>query len=166
MKINLCLKNETNSSLADEKLLTKIAKQVLKNFNQQKAQISLTVFYVDTQKIKEINSEYRDKDKETDVISFRYVDNPQNLPLDKKNFSLEFDKSTKTIYLGEIFVCETVAKTQAAEFGNSTFREGLELFIHGFLHLLGCDHHKEEETAFMKAQEEKMIEYLNKNKIY
>ena len=94
MKINLCLKNETNSSLADEKLLTKIAKQVLKNFNQQKAQISLTVFYVDTQKIKEINSEYRDKDKETDVISFRYVDNPQNLPLDKKNFSLKAQKQS------------------------------------------------------------------------
>ena len=165
MKLKLELQNKTNCNFADEKLLTKIGKQVLKVFGQKNAQISLTVFYVDEKEIKEINKEYRNKDKETDVISFRLVDNKDNLPLTKKNFPFDFDNSTKTIYLGEIFICEQVAKNQAKDFENSPFREACELFVHGMLHILGCDHHEEEETAIMKKYEEEMINYLNKEKI-
>ncbi len=165
MKVKLSLENETKN-LPSKKLLTILAKEVLKIFGQKKAKISLGVFYVDNEKIKEINSEYRQKDKETDVISFRLVENPNNLSLEKKNFPLEFDLATNTIYLGEIFICESVASLQAPEFGNSTFREVAELFIHGLLHLLGCDHHKKEEAKVMKNYEEKMIEFLNKKKIY
>ena len=165
MKVKLELQNKTNCNFADKKLLTTIAKEVLKVFGQKKANVSLTVFYVDEKEIKKINKEYRDKDKETDVISFRLVDNPQNLPLTQNNFPFDFDPSTKTIYLGEIFICEKVATNQAKEFQNSPFREACELFVHGMLHILGCDHHKEEETRIMKNFEEQMILFLNRKKI-
>ncbi|MBR1925958.1 MAG: rRNA maturation RNase YbeY [Clostridia bacterium] len=166
MKLNLKLQNKTNAKFADEKLLTKVGKQVLKIFNQQNASISLTVFYVDEKEIKQINKDYRNIDKITDVISFRLIDNPKNLPLTKENFLLDFDEASKTIYLGEIFVCEQVAITQSSEFDNTPFREALELFIHGFLHILGCDHHKKDETLVMKNYEEQMISYLNENNIF
>ena len=166
MKTKLELQNKTNCKFADEKLLTKVAKQVLKVFGQKKANISLTVFYVDEKEIKEINKTYRDKDKETDVISFRLIDNKDNLPLTKKNFPFDFDPSTKTIYLGEIFICDKVATLQAKEFDNTPFREAIELFVHGMLHILGCDHHEENETRIMKQFEEQMILFLNKKKIY
>ncbi len=165
MKLKLELQNKTNCTFADEKLLTKIGKEVLKIVGQQNACVSLTVFYVDEKEIKEINKNYRDKDKETDVISFRLVDNPQNLSLTKENFRYEFDEATKTIYLGEIFICDKVATLQAKDFSNTPFREACELFVHGMLHILGCDHHKEEETAIMKHYEEQMIVFLDKNKI-
>lgn len=165
MKFKLDLENKTNCSLANQKLLSKVGKEVLRVFGQNKAQISLTVFYVDENEIKDINKNYRNKDKETDVISFRLIKNPNNLPLVKNNFPLDFDPATKTIYLGEIFICEEVAKKQAKEFGNSPFREGVELFVHGLLHILGCDHHEENETKIMKGFEEQMITYLNKQKI-
>ena len=77
MKLKLELQNKTNCNFADEKLLTKIGKQVLKIFNQTKAKVSVTIFYVDEKEIKEINKNYRNKDSETDVISFRLVDNPE-----------------------------------------------------------------------------------------
>lgn len=166
MKLKLELQNKTNCNFADEKLLTKIGKQVLKIFNQTKAKVSVTIFYVDEKEIKEINKNYRNKDSETDVISFRLVDNPENLPLIKKNFPFDFDEATKTIYLGEIFICEKVANIQSKEFNNSPFREACELFIHGMLHILGCDHHEEEETRIMKNYEEQMIVFLNNKKIY
>jgi probable rRNA maturation factor len=165
LKLKLELQNKTNCNFADEKLLTKIGRQVLKVFGQKNAQIGLTVFYVDEKEIKDINKNYRNKDKETDVISFRLIQNPENLPLTKNNFPLDFDPSTKTIYLGEIFICEEVAKKQAKEFENSPFREGVELFVHGMLHILGCDHHEEKETKIMKNFEEQMITFLNKQKI-
>lgn len=165
MKLKIELQNKTNCNFADEKLLTKIGKQVLKVFGQTNAQVALTVFYVDEKEIKEINKEYRQKNKETDVISFRLVDNKENLPLTKENFPFDFDKASKTIYLGEIFICEQVAKNQAKDFSNSPFREACELFVHGFLHILGCDHHEEEETKIMKNHEEQMLAFLDKNKI-
>lgn len=165
MKLKIELKNETNSKLASQKLLTKIGKQVLKIFKQSKAKISMTVFYVDKQKIWQINKDCRKIDKPTDVISFRLIENPKNLPLVKQNFLYDFDQNTKTIYLGEIFICEEIAISQSKEFNNTPFREAIELFVHGFLHILGCDHHKDEETLIMKNYEEQMIKYLDKHNI-
>jgi len=165
LKLNLELQNKTNAKFADKKLLTQVGKQVLKIFNQAEACVSLTIFYVDENEIKQINKNYRNIDKITDVISFRLIDNPKNLPITKENFLLDYDEASKTIYLGEIFICEQVATKQASEFENTPFREALELFIHGFLHILGCDHHEEKETLIMKNYEEQMIKYLNEKNI-
>lgn len=165
LRIKINLENEIVANLANEKVLNKIAKYVLKTVGQKKAQVSATVYYVDAKKIQQVNKEYRDKDIPTDVLSFRLIENKQNLPLKKKYFPLEFDPATKTIYLGEIFICREIAKEQAKEYGNSENRETLELFIHGMLHLLGCDHHKPEETDIMKSYEEKMMKVLDKKKI-
>ena len=162
MKLKLELQNKINCDFPNQKLLTKVGRQVLKIYNQKKATVSLTVFYVDQKEIQKINKECRKLDKPTDVISFRLCENPQNIPLTKANFLFDFDNDSKTIYLGEIFICQEIAQEQSKEFNNSPFREALELFIHGFLHILGCDHHKEKETVIMKKYEEQMIEYLNK----
>lgn len=166
LKIKINLKNEISSNLANEKTLKKVAKQVLNIFGQKKAKITVTVFYVDEKRIRQINKEYRQTDKPTDVISFRLLENLENKSLTQKNFPFDFDPASKTIYFGEIFICESIAKSQAKEFKNSTYREGVELFVHGLLHLLGCDHHKKEETEIMKNYELQMIEILNKMKIY
>lgn len=150
----------------NKSLLTKIAKQVLKIFNQEKAQISVSVFFATSEEIKHINKETRNIDKPTDVLSFRLVENEKNLPLTKENFVLDFDHFTKTINLGDIFICPEIAEKQAPEFNNSKHREMLELFIHGMLHLLGCDHHKEQETKIMKDYENQMMQFLDKKKIF
>lgn len=163
MKLNLTFENKTDEKI-DEKILNQTAKQVLKIFGQKKATISVSLFLVYGDEIKKINKEFRGIDKKTDVISFRLMENPENLPLTKKFFPLEFDKATKTIYFGEIFICTDVAKEQAQEYLHSTTREILELFVHGMLHILGCDHHEEEETKHMKFFEEEMQKFLDVKK--
>ncbi len=165
MRVKIFLENEILANLAGGKLLTKVAKKLLNIVGQKKACLSLTVFYVDADKMQKINKEYRGKDTPTDVLSFRLINNEQNAPLNKKHFSLEFDRATKTIYLGEIFICREIAKEQAKEFGNSENREVIELFGHGLLHLLGYDHQQKEQEIVMKENEQKMMKMLDKMRI-
>lgn len=162
MKVTIQLINEINEPLVDKNILKKIAKSVLKVCNQKKAKIGITVFYVDEEKIQQINKEYRAKDKPTDVISFRMVDNLSNLTLSKKNFPTEWDYGSNFIYIGEIFICASVAKQQAEQWQHSVNREVAELFAHGMLHLLGYDHEKEEDREKMKEKELLVCEDMNK----
>ncbi len=164
MKLKLNFENRTKCNVPSQKTFEKIGKQVLKIFGQNKAKITVSLFLVDEKEIQTINKECRKINKPTDVISFRLVENPENLPLTKKFFPLEFDPASKTIYFGEIFVCVGVAEKQAKDYGHSTLREIFELFVHGMLHILGCDHHEENETKIMRKFEEQMIKFLDKQK--
>lgn len=94
--------------------------------------LSASVVGLDT--IHEINKKYRSIDRPTDVISFAYED------VEEKN-ELGFRD------LGDILISLDVLKKQAKEFNHKDERELSFLFIHGFLHLLGYDHVKDEKEA-------------------
>ena len=84
--------------------------------------------------IKELNNQYRNKDKPTDVLSF---------PMEDK------------LMLGDIAISIDTAKKQAEEREIALEREVAFLFIHGLLHLLGYDHiEKEDEVIMFKKQDE------------
>ncbi|MBQ8761898.1 MAG: rRNA maturation RNase YbeY [Clostridia bacterium] len=162
MKVTIQLINQTEENLLDCKDLKKIAKNALLVCNQKKAKVSLSVFYVNEDKIQEINKDYRNKDKATDVISFRMIDNPDNFVLCKKNFPVDWDYADKCLYIGEIFICKQVAEKQAEEWKHSLNREVAELFAHGMLHLLGHDHEEEQERQKMKEKEVLICKKLDK----
>ena len=66
--------NETSKNLKkEERHLKNLLNKVLKKDNIRKAEFNL--IFVDKTKIREINKEYRNKDSETDVISFALEDN-------------------------------------------------------------------------------------------
>jgi len=90
--------------------------------------------FVSLKKIHQINLSYRHIDKPTDVISFAFHDNQELI----------------TPLLGEIFICEPIAKIQAKDNKHSLNYELAFLFIHGLLHLLGYDHlnHNDEKMMF------------------
>ncbi|RZI04940.1 rRNA maturation RNase YbeY [Staphylococcus condimenti] len=94
----------------------------------------LSVTFVNKQEIQEINRDYRNKDKVTDVISFALEeDEPEIEGLDMPRV------------LGDIIICADVAKEQSDEYGHSFERELGFLALHGFLHLLGYDHMNESD---------------------
>ena len=104
--------------------------------------VEFNVIFIDNNKIKEINKEYRNIDKETDVISFALED------IDKSMFE------GKRL-LGDIYISYEKSKEQAIEYNHSLKREISFLSIHGLLHLLGYDHMiKEEEIVMFKLQED------------
>lgn len=120
---------------------------------QDNAEVSITV--VSNEKIQDINKEYRDKDKVTDVISFAIEDDEQEL-------FKEFDLEGVTIPrdLGDVFISYDKAVEQAEEFGHTVERELGFLMVHGFLHLNGYDHMTDEDEKKMFAlQEEILKEY-------
>lgn len=103
------------------------------------------VTLVNNEEIHKINREYRHVDRPTDVISFAFMDD--------KNEIIPEDGSP--ISLGEIIISYEKAESQAKEYGHSLLREMSFLFVHGMLHLLGYDHmEKDDETLMFRLQDE------------
>lgn len=95
--------------------------------------------------IKKINKQYRKIDRVTDVISFAMLDSGD---------TMEFDD---VIELGDIFINRDRVLSQAKEYGHSTKREFVFLFVHGFLHLLGYDHMNPKDEKTMFALQKKIV---------
>lgn len=91
-------------------------------------------------RIKDLNRQYRQKDKVTDVLSF-----PAHEDLRKSIY--QFDN----LFLGDLAICHAQTKRQAKEFNISYMDEFIHLFFHGVIHLLGFDHE-------MSAKEEKLMQ--------
>lgn len=105
----------------------------------------IDVTIVNNEEIHKINREYRDVDRPTDVISFAF--------LDDKNEILQGENLPRS--LGQIIISYEKAEAQAVEYGHSMHREMSFLFVHGLLHLLGYDHmKKEDEEKMFKLQDE------------
>jgi probable rRNA maturation factor len=99
--------------------------------------------------IKNLNSEYRNKDKATDVLSFPQISNTESL----------IDSSS----LGDIVISIDTAKKQALRYKCSLKKELTRLLVHGILHLLGYDHENvsKSEAQRMRRKEKKILSMLN-----
>ena len=106
--------------------------------------VEFNVIFVDSNKIHEINKEYRGIDRVTDVISFALEDNI-DIKLDHR-------------LLGDIYICVERAEEQAKEYEHSFLREISFLMIHGLLHLLGYDHMEEEDEKVMFGKQEEILD--------
>lgn len=145
-----------------EKLINKllITANKYSGFKQKKSQVSVS--FVDKKEIKRLNKKYRKIDKETDVLSFPTLALTPGQKCKLKDFKEDIDPQTNLLMLGDIVICEDVATEHAKEYNHSYEREVCYLIVHGFLHLLGFDHEKEEDKMIMRAYEETI---LRKHKI-
>ena len=133
MKVNYF--NQTNDNMEEA---TKIIDHIFSFIIQEK---TMQVIFVSKEEILQINNYYRKINKITDVISFPSDENES---------------------LGDIFICLDKAIEQATEYGHSNEREIGFLAVHGYLHLIGYDHHTiEDEQLMIKKQKE----ILNQAKI-
>lgn len=132
------------------KLMNESIEIIMENENFADA-YNIDVMIVDNEEIREINSEYRDIDKPTDVLSFPIVDMYDG---EIKSSLGDIDKDEGAIILGDIIISIEKAMEQALEYGHSLEREMIFLLTHGVYHLLGYDHDNEE-------REKKMLEKQN-----
>ena len=135
--------NETNEKLSEIDELDNLFKFLIDYFNLDN--IVCSVIIVDNKKIHEINKEYRNIDRETDVISFALEDD-------------EVINDSPIRVLGDIYISLDKAKSQAIEYNHSLKRELCFLMTHGFLHLLGYDHMKKEDEDIMFPLQEKILQ--------
>ena len=108
-----------------------------------KDQYDISLIIVGPRKIKELNNDYRNINKETDVLSFALVD-------DKKELK-------KVYELGDIFINRNRVLSQAKEYKHSIKREFIFLFIHGLLHLCTYDHMNKKYEKKMFAMQDRII---------
>lgn len=121
-------------------------------------EINLTI--TDDPGIQELNREYRDIDKSTDVLSFPLVDYTEPLCFDGIEDRAEdyFNLDTGELMLGDIIISADHVIAQAQEYGHSLIREFSFLIVHSMLHLFGYDHMEDEERVVMEELQSKILE--------
>ena len=111
--------------------------------------ISFEISFCTDRLIREINRDYRSKDKSTDVITFA-------LFADDENSIIQND----TLELGEIIISIDTLISQAQENGNTIEKELYTLITHGILHLLGFDHLTQKDYDFVVGIQEAIVNNL------
>ncbi len=110
----------------------------------EKLPVGLTIALEGDDVLHKLNREYRGIDETTDVLSF---------PAE------EYDPDSQSWYIGDIIISLPQAERQALAAGHSAINELRLLVVHGVLHLLGYDHHDEEQKRIMwQAQAEILAE--------
>ena len=123
---------------------------------------TVNLLLTDNEGIREYNKNYRDIDRETDVLSF------PNIPFEKESdcASVEtaeadcFDPDSGELILGDIILSVDRIRSQAQEYGHSMLREFAFLTAHSMFHLCGYDHMEESEAAVMEQKQEAVLTKL------
>ncbi|GAC1379405.1 MAG: rRNA maturation RNase YbeY [Ktedonobacteraceae bacterium] len=121
--------------------------------------VMLTLLITDDDAIRDMNKQYREQNKPTDVLSFPLLEKPLvNAPAEQLWMTQEGEGQTATAgntptfvtppelvtNLGDIIISWPTVVRQASEIGHSSSYELLYLIAHGVLHLVGYDDQSEE----------------------
>ena len=113
------------------------------------------------EQIHEMNLEFREIDRPTDVLSFPMLDYEEAGNFDFLEDCKEaFDPESGELVLGDIVISKEKVLAQAEEYGHSPRREYAFLIAHSVLHLCGYDHMEEEERLVMEQKQREILEKL------
>ncbi len=144
MRVNI---NHLFTSRVTDKLVRRVmaaAARAIPRYRHSEVSIA----FVSDATSRRLNRQYRQIDRPTDVLSFSELD-----VRGKKIFS--------STYLGEIVIAIPHTKRQAARYRHPFKEEVATLLIHGWLHLIGHDHQKKNETQAMQRLEKRIYEIFN-----
>lgn len=124
------------------------------------AEVNLTL--VDNDSIHEINREYRQIDRPTDVLSFpmQTYEAPADFSHAEDCVEDNFNPDTGELLLGDIILSVDKVREQAAAYGHSEKREFAFLLLHSMLHLFGYDHETEPEREAMETRQRSILDEL------
>lgn len=148
------IKNRLESYFIDENKLEDLYLRVLSLLNISDYQLSLE--FLTSEDMRQLNLEYRKMDKPTDVLSFPQMEFDVPHRIGDTIQTSSFHK-----VLGDIAICPEICEQNALAIGHSLSREGCFLLIHGILHLCGHDHLDLAEEAVMLEQQNLMLKELN-----
>jgi metalloprotein, YbeY family len=137
-----------------EKTIKKVVEKCFEEEGISDSKLCLTVTLTNPENIRKINKEYRKIDKETDVLSFPMFEKQE---LDEMIAKKQFEHED---VLGDIIISIARVEEQAKEYGHSFERELSYMVVHGFYHVMGYDHIKEEDKVKMRPKEEKILNDL------
>ena len=123
---------------------------------------TMNLLITDNEGIREFNREYREIDKETDVLSFPNLDfdKPGDFSKAKESQADYFDPDSGELLLGDVIISADKVKEQAESYGHGEKREFAFLVAHSMLHLCGYDHMEDEERLVMEKKQEDVLQGL------
>ncbi len=131
-------------------LIRRCCHAVLAN-EEFKGDAEVSVNFVDNQEIRSLNAKFRNKDIETDVLSFPLGEDGQ----------WDINPQNGAYQLGDIVISVQKAFEQAENYGHSLQREIGFLTVHSMLHLLGYDHENGGmDLVRMREKEEEALSSL------
>lgn len=122
---------------SEQEFTTWLQAALLAELAAEREEAEVTVRLVDEAESRELNRDYRGKDKSTNVLSFPFAAPPGvELPL-----------------LGDLVICRQVVEREAIEQAKPLTAHWAHMVVHGCLHLLGFDHIEDDEAEIMEAKE-------------
>lgn len=147
MRILCSDENMLSAGIMD--MLQRAAAECVINEELDPENVEISLSFVTADEIRDLNNNYRNIDKPTDVLSFPLIEDFNEIGTDEE------------IMLGDVVICLEKAREQAEEYGHSEEREIVYLFVHSVCHLLGYDHMEDDEKTEMRAAEESVMKSLD-----
>ena len=141
-----------------KKLIEKVVDTCFKEENLIYTNLYLNVILTNPKNIRIANKEYRNIDKETDVLSFPMFQKQELEVLIERS---KIEEQVVEDVLGDIIISIPRVEEQAKDYGHSFERELAYMVVHGFYHVMGYDHIKEEDKKIMRPKEEYILNKLN-----
>ena len=150
MTVRVNIINQYKKGFIDKDIKNLVKKACRATLKHEKftalAQVDVT--FVDDEAIKQLNENFRDISKSTDVLSF---------PLGE-NGEYDINPENGAYMLGDVIISVDHAVYQAELYGHGISREIAFLTVHSMLHLLGYDHiNGGEEQRIMRKKEEEIL---------
>ena len=145
---------ESEDAVVDQvqKLLQDTVLFVLRHFGINESMVSISL--VDPQRIRELNRQFRNKDQETDILSFAQYED-----LDEIKDSLF---KNEPVHLGDLVLCLKAIRENSRTYLVYFHEELSRLIIHGMLHIIGMVHQSYDASDLMLTEQEKLLrEYLD-----
>lgn len=157
------VENETEVSFSFDvqELLNRIMEAVTE-MEKCPYETAVNLLLTDNEGIREYNKNYRDMDRETDVLSFPNISFERAgdfTPAETEEADC-FDPDSGELILGDIILSVDRVLSQAQEYGHSVLREFAFLTAHSMFHLCGYDHMEEEEAAVMEQKQKAVLMQL------
>ena len=114
------------------------------------------------EEIHQMNLEFREIDRPTDVLSFPMVEyeNAGDFTFLEETDEY-FHPESGELMLGDIVISKEKVLSQAEEYGHSVTREYAFLIAHSMLHLFGYDHMEDAERVEMERMQKEILDGLN-----
>lgn len=149
-----------NFGFSVQEIGQEVAIEVLR-MEQGPQNVQVNLLITNNEGIREFNQQFRNLDKETDVLSFPNVEfeNPGDFSVVNHSISKAdyYDLDSDELILGDIIISVDRILSQSEEYGHSTKREFAFLVAHSMLHLCGYDHMVKEEAKVMEEKQEKVL---------
>lgn len=152
---------ELHLDLPCEELATKVIDTAL-DYEECPYEVEVNLLLTMNDEIQEMNQNFRQIDRPTDVLSFPMIDYPNAGEFDFLDDMMEaFHPESGELMLGDIVISKEKVLSQAKEYGHSIEREYAFLIAHSMLHLFGYDHIEDNERMIMEEKQEEILERLH-----